>query len=68
VSRFSALEVDATPYRGNAPLMVDFTQENRGIDGPLERDFGNGTVHIERETSHIFTDAGLYMVQASVPS
>ena len=41
---FIALQIDATPRRGEAPLRVDFDKEVVGRSGVLQRDFSDGTL------------------------
>lgn len=64
ISKFSALQVDATPYRGVAPLRVDFTQKNKGLVWLLQRDFGDGITSYSQAPTHVFVKEGIYMVKA----
>lgn len=65
VSSFLALQIDANPYKGSAPLQVDFTQKNVWLVWLLHRDFADGVSQSALSPTHVFTKAGIYMVQAT---
>ncbi len=65
VSNFAALQVDAVPYRGNAPLTVEFSQKNIWLVWLLQRDFADGVVQPALAPTHLFTKAWIYLVKAT---
>jgi len=48
-----------TPFRGKAPLQVQFTDQSTGNVTAWEWDFGDGTTSNERNPSHTYTALGL---------
>lgn len=64
---FRALQASATVYRGTAPLVVSFTQENKWLTGLLQWEFGDGVVKYGTWVTHLFEKWGIYLVKVTAP-
>lgn len=60
---FIALQIDATPRRGEAPLRVAFDQDVVGRSGSLQWDFADGTLVGGQSPQHLFSAPGKYTVK-----
>ena len=59
-------DFSGTPLSGSWPLTVKFTSSSTGVIAAYAWDFGDGRVSSERNPSHIYTSAGVYMVKLTV--
>ncbi len=56
----------ATPTSGDAPLTVQFSDQSTGKPTTFGWSFGDGTVSMDQNPSHIYVNAGVYSVKLTV--
>ncbi|MCA9994880.1 MAG: PKD domain-containing protein [Anaerolineales bacterium] len=61
VAQFSAV-----PLSGEAPLLVNFTDESTSTPTSWQWDFGDGTSSTSQNPSHTYTNVGVYTVKLTV--
>ncbi|MRR58855.1 MAG: PKD domain-containing protein, partial [Deltaproteobacteria bacterium] len=61
----TSADFTATPLRGSAPLIVDFTDTSTGATSWLWN-FGDGSISAARNTKHTYTANGTYTVTLTV--
>jgi len=56
----------STPSRGNAPLLVQFTDSSTGSPTSFSWSFGDGGTSSERNPTHTYVEPGVYTVTLTV--
>jgi len=57
---------EGTPTEGDAPLLVDFTDQSTGTINTWDWDFGDGNTSGEQNPSNEYLNSGLYTVNLTV--